>query len=185
MKKNAIALLLLTIIDVLLWFIFFNTPEPVFREGITTLFTLLLISVINLIIGFILLFAESSFAGSFFINAVLSFFLLRALITWDTHRKSDLLYERWEFSIGNENYRVTRYIYNFKDTTVNGYNPPDSFDVATFGDGRESGVRNGRGTVLEKKDTLFFYRTDSTLFYITSGHLYNFEGKDYIPVKKQ
>lgn len=51
MKLFVVILLALICLDVLLWFLIFYTKEPVVFDGLTNLFIVIFISVINVAIG--------------------------------------------------------------------------------------------------------------------------------------
>lgn len=78
-------------LDVLLWFLIFYTKEPVVFDGLTNLFIIIFISVINVAIGSICVKKENRLS----IVVVIMDFL------FDKYSEviDKMLYQKWEFSI--------------------------------------------------------------------------------------
>ena len=91
MKLFVVILLALICLDVLLWFLIFYTKEPVVFDGLTNLFIVIFISVINVAIGSICVKKENRL----FIVVVIMDFL------FDKYSEviDKMLYQKWEFSI--------------------------------------------------------------------------------------
>ena len=100
MKLFVVILLALICLDVLLWFLIFYTKEPVVFDGLTNLFIVIFISVINVAIGSICVKKENRL----FIVVVIMDFL------FDKYSEviDKMLYQKWEFSIkdGIGNYGI-------------------------------------------------------------------------------
>ena len=100
MKLFVVILLALICLDVLLWFLIFYTKEPVVFDGLTNLFIVIFISVINVAIGSICVKKENRL---FFVVVIMDFLFDKYSEVIDK-----MLYQKWEFSIkdGIGNYGI-------------------------------------------------------------------------------
>lgn len=177
-KKKVVILLLLICLDVLLWFLIFYTKEPVIFDGLTNLFIVIFISVINVAIGSICIKRKNRLSIVFFINAIIVVVIMDFLFDKYSEAIDKMLYQKWEFSIDNKNYRITRYVYELFPT----YN---AYDICQFEKGGEFSIKDGIGNygiVTTNKDSIFFHGEDSSLFFIHNNYLYNYAGIDSVKI---
>ena len=161
--KIWIRIILLTIIDfaiIWLWVKQMN-PDPSVSIGILILVPFVVI--LNLIIALILYFMKREFVALFIVNSIISGIIMFYLFDKGIDRYQNNRLESWNFKLKDETYTITHW--KLENTfSMSESNSPGS--SAYFLEGK-----------FIRKGDEYYLTTDSTEFIIKKGYLYKFRNK--------
>ena len=161
--KIWIRIILLTIIDfaiIWLWVKQMN-PDPSVSIGILILVPLVVI--FNLMIALILYFMKKEFVALFIVNSIISGILLFYLFGKGIDRYQNNRLESWNFKLKDETYTITHW------KLENNFSMSESSSPG-------SSTYFLEGKFIKKEDE-YYLTTDSTEFIIKKGYLYKFRNE--------
>ncbi|WP_426790650.1 hypothetical protein [Sphingobacterium sp. WOUb80] len=162
--KFWIRIILLTIIDfaiIWLWVKQMN-PDPGVSIGILILVPLVVI--LNLIIALILYFMKREFVALFIVNSIISGILICYLFGKEIDRYQNNRLESWNFKLKDETYTITHWKLENTFSMSKSSSPGSS---TYFLEGK-----------FIKKGNEYYLTTDSTEFIIKKGYLYKFRNEN-------
>eukprot|EP00388_Colpodella_angusta_P019081 GDKJ01047669.1.p1 GENE.GDKJ01047669.1~~GDKJ01047669.1.p1 ORF type:complete len:174 (+),score=16.53 GDKJ01047669.1:334-855(+) len=169
--KFWIRIILLTIIDfaiIWLWIKQMN-PDPSVSIGILILVPFVVI--LNLIIALILYFFKKEFVSLFLVNSIIAGILMFYLFGKGIDRYQNERLESWNFKLQNTTYNITHWKLENTFSMSESNNP-----------GSSTGFLDGK---FIKKGNEYYLKTDTTEFIIKNGYLYKFRNEsDSIKLNK-
>ena len=161
--KIWIRIILLTIIDfaiIWLWVKQMN-PDPSVSIGILILVPLVVI--FNLMIALILYFMKREFVALFIVNSIISGIIMFYLFDKGIDRYQNNRLESWNFKLKDETYTITHW------KLENNFSMSESSSPG-------SSTYFLEGKFIKKEDE-YYLTTDSTEFIIKKGYLYKFRNE--------
>ena len=169
--KFWIKIILLTIIDFAIIWIWVKqmNPDPSISIGILILVPFAVI--LNLIIALILYFTKKEFVSLFAVNSIISGILMFYLFGKGIDRYQNERLESWSFKLQNTTYVITHWKFENTFSMSESNNP-----------GSSTGFLDGNFII---KGNDYYLKTDSTEFIIKDNYLYKFRNeKDSIKLTK-
>jgi len=167
--KFWIRLLVLTIVDFVIIWLWVRHSDPDVSVSIGLLLLVPFVIIINLVIAFILYFMKRQYGLLFVANAVPSAILMYYLFTAGIDRYQRLRYEGWSFQIKDTTFRIT---HSKLDSTF-------YMDYST-NSGSSTGFLDGK--FIHNKN-YFVLTTDTTKYTIKNNYLFGFRS-DSIKLSK-
>lgn len=161
--KFWIRIILLTIIDFIVIWLWVKQMDPDPSISIGILILIPFVVIVNLIIALVLYFAKREFVSLFVVNSIIAGILMSYLFGKGIDRYQNERLESWKFKLQNTTYVITHW--KLENTfSMSESNHPGS--STNFLDGK-----------FTTKGNEYYLTTDTTEFIIKNGFLYKFRNK--------
>lgn len=169
--KFWIRIILLTIIDFVIIWLWVKQMNPDPSISIGTVILVPFVVILNLIIALILYFMKREFVSLFLVNSIIAGILMFYLFGKGIDKYQDERLESWNFKLQNTTYDITHW--KLENTfSMSESNNPGSSTVFLCGK-------------FIKKGNEYYLTTDTTEFIIKKGYLYKFRNEsDSIKLNK-